>query len=338
MPSPLVVSPTVLDFHAVAPGQQGPGIVNDPSLPPWSVNMSGGVIVRGVTTETSVRAGVSGGAAFALRDLLVLDWVLEEVDPGELPPGHHGRPPQVKVLEEVAHSDGVVPLAVAPGQVVLARVMYAAPESGTGASGTLHISGDGWDPIDVPLSLFLSDVSTTFTRPPIVLAQGTSTQVAIDIQVLAGPDAPVQYEMSRTQSHTGVSLIGQTGFQATSAPTPAVLTFGVAIDAPLGDNTLAIDQIALNRRTGMLVPVSIGADPQPDEARTAIGIKAAARADVLGAPTSSVVAVTQADGTAVVDCFVQHFEHGEVYYCPAFGAHEVHGDIRAKYDRWGGPT
>jgi len=338
MSTALLVSPVSIDFHAVAPGQQGPSITNDPSLPPWAVNFSGGVSVRGVSSDTSVRASVSGDPAFALRDLLVLDWVLEDVDPGELPPNHRGRPPQVKVLEEVARSDGVAPLAVAAGQVVLARVMYAAPQSGTGANGTLHINGDGWDPIDVPLSLLLSDVSTTFTRPPIVLPQGTSTQIAIDIQVLAGPDTPVQYEMSRTQLHSGVSLIGQTSFQATSVPTPAVLTFSVALDAPLGDNTLAIDQIALNRRTGMLVPVSVGPDPQPDAARTAIGIKAAARADVLGTPISAISKVTGSDGTVVVDCFMQQFEHGDVYYSPAFGAHEVHGDIRTKYNQWGGPT
>jgi hypothetical protein len=52
------------------------------------------------------------------------------VDPGELPPGHHGPPPQQLVTKIVAGSDGIKPLAVSKDQNVLVRVEFKALNNG----------------------------------------------------------------------------------------------------------------------------------------------------------------------------------------------------------------
>jgi hypothetical protein len=100
------------------------------------------------------------------------------------------------------------------------------------------------------------------------LVQGRATAVTFETRVTAGPNPPhVHYEMSRTQLHAGVTIVGQTDFSATRVPQQQTMILGTAIDAPLGDNTLAIEQVAFNVGTGMLVPVIVATDPTPDEAR-----------------------------------------------------------------------
>jgi hypothetical protein len=337
---PVAFVPHDLNFGAVAAGSDGPSIAVDPSFGPPAISFAGGVQIAQAPADANVTATIEGDTStFQVRDVVLMEWVLEPVDPTELPPGHHGPPPKVRVLEVVDRSDGVSLLAVKKDQLVLVRAMYTAPADGGPFTATLVIVGDTWERIEVPLSLFPSAVSTTFLNTPIELAQGRATAVTFETRVTAGPNPPhVHYEMSRTQLHAGVTIVGQTDFSATRVPQQQVLTLGTTIDAPLGDNSLAIEQIAFNIGTGMLVPVRVTADPTPDEARIAIARKAAARADVLGRQTSPVLSVNDPNGIPIPGGFVQHFERGDIYFSPAFGAHEVHGEIKEKYDQTGGPN
>jgi hypothetical protein len=251
-------TPDHFDFGAVIPGSTGPDISVDPSFGPPQVSFAGAVQIKVVPVDANVTAAVAEGTAFfKVRDIIALEWVWEEVDPGELGPGHHGPPPKVKVLEVAAQSDGVTPLAVKQGQYLLVRVEYLAPNDGGVYAGKLVVLGDAWDPIQVPLSFYLSYVSTTVLHTPIELAQGTPTDVTVEFKVAAGPDSNVRYEISQTQLHSGVSIVGQNEFIATSVAQQKTLQLRTAIDAPVGDNNLAIDQFFLNRRSGLFVPVTI---------------------------------------------------------------------------------
>jgi hypothetical protein len=59
--------------------------------------------------------------------------------------------------------------------------------------------------------------------------------------------------------------------------------------------------------------------------------------DFLGWPISGVLKVTDANGVELGDTV--RFQNAVVYYSPATGTHEVHGDIREAYEsRFGGPT
>ena len=191
--------------------------------------------------------------------MTVMEWVLEPVDPGELPPGHKGPLPKVKVLEIVNQNDGSSPVSVI-GQYLLVRVQYSAFFSGPNPTGTLMIEGDTWEKISVPLSFFPAQLITELPVTPLVIGRGQSVASPIVVHCTAGQQGTdVTYEMSRSQLHTGISIQG-------TAPSPLHVNFGerrnasilfkADSDAPLGANSLAIDQLAFGRH-GFLLPVDI---------------------------------------------------------------------------------
>jgi hypothetical protein len=251
-------SPASLSFGAVAPESGGPDISVDPSFGPPGISFAGAVSVTNVPAPATVTAAIKSGAPiFKVRDLIVLDWVLEPVDPGELPPGHHGPLPRVKVLEVSGQSDGLTPLAVTTGQYLVVRVEYAAPSEGSNFAGVLAVTGDAWEPVEIALSLYLSGVSTTVLHTPVKLAQGTMTDMTIATKVVSGPNGMVRFEMSPTQLHSGVSISGTNEFFATDAMQDFVLRLRAATDAPIGDNALAINRFFMNNRSGFFVPITM---------------------------------------------------------------------------------
>lgn len=251
-------SPSNLNFGAVSPESSGPDISVDPSLGPPALSFSGALRIPSVSVSTNITAVIkSGSPYFRIRDVIALDWVWETVDPGELPPGHRGPPPKVRVLEITAQSDGREPFAVTIGQYVLVRVEYLAPAAGGDFAGVLSVTSDLWEPIELPLSFKLSYVSTSIADTPVALWQGTTTDVKIGTQVIAGPDSKVRFEISPTQIHSGVSIVGPSEFFATSALQDFTLTLRAAADSPIGDNTLAINKFFINMRSGFFVPITI---------------------------------------------------------------------------------
>ena len=252
-----------LNFGAVHAGASGPNIYVDPSLGPPAISFNGGVEIKSAPVDAQVTAHIEGDTVhFGVRDIILMEWTMEDVDPGELPPGHHGRPPQVKVLEVVGQSDGTTPLAVTTGQYVLVRAQYFTSFLDQGTLGaTLVIEGDTWDRIEVPLSLFLAGVLTIFTAPPLEIVAGQSAATPILIQSTGRP-IDVSYTISQTQLHSGLSIAANSFPTNPGDSLNRQLTFQADLNAPLGANTLALDQWDFTR-TGLLLPVNILAPPPP---------------------------------------------------------------------------
>jgi hypothetical protein len=142
--TPVNFSPSALDFGGVFPGSDGPDITVDPSLGPPAISFAGGVKIDPVPSDALLTAKILGDTSqFKLRDVIVMEWQLKEVDCSELPGGcHHGPPPKAKVLEIVAESNGSTPIQVRKDQVVLIRVAYAALHTGGTFKSTLSINGE----------------------------------------------------------------------------------------------------------------------------------------------------------------------------------------------------
>lgn len=251
------VVPSNLDFGGIEPGGSGPDISVDPSLGPPRISFKGGVAIKAVPGAATVRASIAGDALFSVRDLIAMDWTWEEVDPGELPPGHRGPPPRVKVLEVSNQVAGDGALTVAAGQYLLVRVAYQAPQSGGRFAGELTIAAEGWVPIVVPLSAFLSGAAISYTGDAVHLTQGMAGAVPLSVQVMAGPEGGVDFAMSATQLHTGIALADAGHCEATAAPQTFPLPLRAAADAPLGANSIAVDWVFFNRRHGLFIPVII---------------------------------------------------------------------------------
>lgn len=193
MATPVNYSPTNLNFGAVRPETIGPDISVDPSFGPPAISFNGGIEIKSAPVNAQVTARVVGDTVhFRVRDIILLEWTMEPVDPSELPPGHKGPLPKVKVLEVVGQGDGITPLAVATGQYVLVRVAYDTTfVSQDVVTATLVIQGDAWDAIQVPLSLSMAEVRTLFTSPPLVITAGQTASTPILIQSQAGGATPV---------------------------------------------------------------------------------------------------------------------------------------------------
>src|ERR1043166_5784826 len=122
MPSPVTFAPQSLNFGGVVAGSGGPDISLDPSFPADAISFQGGIQIANAPVDANVTARITGDTSrFQVRDISVLQWVLRDVDPNELPPGHHGGLPKERVLELVAQGDGSQPLLVKKGQFVLVR-------------------------------------------------------------------------------------------------------------------------------------------------------------------------------------------------------------------------
>jgi hypothetical protein len=183
-----------------------------------------------------------------------VEWVLKPVDPGELPPGHQGPLPKVKELEVVGRTDGAGAIAVKKGQYILIRVAYASGNVAGTFNATLVIQLGATS--EVPLSLFIADVRTTFIITPLLIQQGQHIDLPVSVKSVAGPGVDVSYKMSPLQLHTGITLAPVSVHLNTNEEKQIKLTFQAAPDAPLGPNTLFVDQIAF-RPMGILLPVNI---------------------------------------------------------------------------------
>jgi hypothetical protein len=254
---PVSFTPKSLSFSGVLPNSAGPDISIDPSLPADAVSFQGGVQIASAPNTTNVTAHIQGNdGIFKVRDLLILQFVLRDVDPNELPHGHHGPLPKERVLELVSQGDGSQPLPVKKGQFVLTRVKYAAPGSGNVLSGTLVIQGDGWETVQVPLSLFVAEVVTTFGETLLTIHQGQQVNLPITVRSVAGPEIDVRYRSSPLQLHTGISLTPTTVHVQQGQALSVNLTLKAEPDAPLGENTIFIEQVDFASK-GLLLPVNV---------------------------------------------------------------------------------
>jgi hypothetical protein len=135
--------PSTIDYGSVAKGGTAFGATTC------------GVLSAPVNVTARISDDTSGGA---LTLLSVTSWMIETVtetpDPSELPAGTPPpKPVKVQVPVQQGQSNGVTPLAVAPGQYVQVNIQFA-PTASTSApmTATLLISGDTWSaPVAIPI-------------------------------------------------------------------------------------------------------------------------------------------------------------------------------------------
>jgi hypothetical protein len=286
MAIPVKFAPQALGFGGVEPGSSGPDITVDPNIAtvaPEVMSLAGGLIIQSAPAAANVAAHIEDTSVFTVRDVTVREFVLVEVDPLELPPGFKGHPKH-RVLETVAQSDGSVPLAVKKGQFVLVRVQYTAPNRDGTFTGRLVIQGDTWETVEVPLSLFTANIETIFGITPLIISQGRQAELQAFVKSLAGPAVDVHYETSRLQLHTGISLDANSLHLNSGESTSTKLILHADKDAPLGENTLFIDEIAFKRK-GLLLPVQVVPIPEA-LLRAEASRKIRAKYDEIGGPNS----------------------------------------------------
>jgi len=242
-------TPSSFDFRAPV-DSTGPEITSDVDLTnPASVSFHGGVRFDGATSDTVATAQITSGSnVFAVRDLIVLEWVWEPVDPGELPPGHSGPPPRVRVLEAAGSHTGPGSIAVKAGQVLLVRVTYTAGSSPASSSGTLAVTAPGWDAVSVPLAL------TTFVPPPasivdtrllfdsLTIVVGRQAELPIEVTWVSGPASTVAFERSPVFQDAHVSVQPASVQVAPQQTVVVRLQLQAAPDAPTGTFDFAIRQ------------------------------------------------------------------------------------------------
>ncbi len=262
MPAPVTFAPQTLNFGGVLPNSEGPDITVDPSLPADAMSFQGGVQIGNAPANANVTASIAGDTShFQIRDVSVLERVLRDVDPNELPPGHHGPLPKERVLELVAQGDGSQPLPVKKGQFVLVRVKYLTRRSEGVFTGTLLIQGDTWETVPVPLSLFLAEVTTNIGTTLLTISQGQQINLPITVSSVVGPETDVRYELSTLQLHTGISLTPTTFHVERGESLSASLALQAIPDAPLGENTVFIRQSGFFRSPSL--PLAINIIPAP---------------------------------------------------------------------------
>ncbi len=264
MSIPVIYAPQTLDFGGVRLGSFGPDIseaIPFSDLP----NFEGSIEIKEAPVDANVITYISGDTErFSIRDVYVLEWELEPVDTGELPPGFHGPVPKVRQLEVVTKSDGTGALFVAAGQVLLVRIAYAAQNVDGSYGATLVIQGDTWDTVEVPLSLFISDIATTFDASPVQIVQGQQVTVPMIVTSIAGPAADPSYEASVLLVDTGISITPTIVHVEPQQSIAASLTLTADVTAPLGANTIFVDQLCFNHRRGMFLMVNVLPQPQVD--------------------------------------------------------------------------
>lgn len=241
-PRPLSFLPSNLDFGIVLPRTTGPSLVVDPSIPPPRVSFNGGIEIDSAPADATVNASITGDTThFQVRDIIVIDTFVDEV-------GNVSR-------EVVVQAAGDVPVEVKERQLLLVRVQYSALDSEGTFRGTCVIQSDAWETISVPLSITLGGIETDFPSP-IVVTQGQDSEVPVVVRSLGGPKVSVTYSISSSQLDSGLSIVGAPIQVSPHETKPATIVFRVDPEAPLGIQTVAIDQFA-PQHTSELVQVLV---------------------------------------------------------------------------------
>ena len=199
------------------------------------------------TTETSRSAGFSGPVenltatiagdtshVFNVVSVTVYDVVI----------GHSPHGAETFTLNQVAQSNGVTPLSVAKGQVIAIVVQYV-PTASTpdSVSAMVAVNGDGLDPVSIPLSAALGEVSVDV--PTVTVEQNKSTTVNVTVTLKAGPTTTVTLAVGpnpatpKTAPPSGFVSLSPTSVQISSGK-PGTLKLTVNPGALSGEVSGAI--------------------------------------------------------------------------------------------------
>ncbi len=194
----------------------------------------------------------------------------------------------------------------------------------------------------------LGQITTTVIGGPVTVEAGGTGDLSINIEAVndSGVATSADYTIDPPVTHLAQSGSWTVPIPPGVSTQQATLTFAAADSAAAGTLTVAIHESVV------FGPVKDGAHQQYDyvlpDPTVVIGVNPAgpaidAKAAALGAAfTGAAVETVQhliwgttpADGPA----FRRRYENCTIYYSAAFGAHEIHGDIRAKFDRLPDPT
>jgi len=256
-----LAGPQTVAFGGVLPGSSGPDITVNPTFGPPGINFAGGIQIN-APADATVHATISGDTSvFQVRDLTVLDFELQPVDEGELPHGHKGPIPKVKVLAIQTQVGGNGSVAIKKGQKLLVRVHYDSPAGDAAKNAELNVVGDTWPAAQAPVSLFTAQVVSTLGIDALTLFQGQTAKIPLLIRSVVGPATNVAFETSRTQLHTGISMEPTVIHLGRGEAKSVFLTLHAAPDAPLGENTVFLAQSDF-RLSSVLVPVRIVPVPE----------------------------------------------------------------------------
>lgn len=178
----------------------GPSPINCGVIPPGT-NTTATVKCTDLSAPANVTASISGdtsGGALKVSSVIsiVTKIELQFPDPGELPPGSKPIPIRVEVPVQVGESNGITPLAVEAGQYVEVVVEFApifeiTPDT---CAATLNIEGNNWNPIAIPITATVAEISVTI--PSISVTQGESTTVDVSVICGTGPETTVNLSLS----------------------------------------------------------------------------------------------------------------------------------------------
>jgi Ricin-type beta-trefoil lectin domain-like len=204
-----------------------------------------GAVTAPVNVTASITDDHSGGAITILSVAsFITKTEIEFPDPGDLPPGTKPVGIRTVVLEQIAQSNGVTPLAIASGQSVVVTIQFA-PARSTAAtcSATLLIQGDTWNPVSIPISAAVGELSVMV--PVITVRQGAKTTVDVKVTSVAGKGTPVKLIMDSEGSAYSPNVVVE--FNSSSSSTVSLPTIdpgksGTAQLTVTADPTLAIGQ------------------------------------------------------------------------------------------------
>lgn len=259
MGTQVAYSPSNIDFGAVAPGSSGTllGPVSD-------VPLQIGVVVDPVPVKAAVTARIIGDSThFAVNSVYVYELQRVPIPSWELGPGVH-RPPGSKPATQgeyvlVAQSDGVTPISVSPGQILIVIPEYDVLNAQGLVQADMEIDGDTWDTITVPLSFLVAQIVTTVT--PQNIARESRGSVNIKVRSVAGPTTEVVYSLHLGPESIGFSMGPVTVPVPAGGVVPASLDIAVSSNVSLGLQYLIVYYSAFGgEQVGLLyLPITITA-------------------------------------------------------------------------------
>lgn len=334
MANPPLSFPSVIHFFSVAPGT--------------SASSGGGGLLQ-VAGDVAVRIDGDDSGVFSVATLETQALVHNPDAPPHAP----------RVWETVTTVDGPGPISMEAASALLITVAFACPadpqKDAFGASAVVVASGTRVPLLlQVPISAIVDSGRLTIEprlandRIPSFSAGQTSnigfrisSSIRRDVSGIFTCDPPP----GPTPNTSPFS--SDTEPQFPTVPARGSIDVVLAVTCARGtaagnyDVAFRFDDIERNVEFGVGVltikVIATGANNGNPEAaaRDAIAQEAAQNGFRLGAATSGVQSL-QFFGSS--DVFVQHYEHGSIFYSPATGAHEVNGEISAKYDFLGGPA
>ena len=294
-----------------------------------------------LSADDTVTMALTSGAAFFAFGLSSYDLVLQEVDQWELPPGHHGR---VFYWDRILAQrvDGGSPLTALAGQQVTVDVGLEIPNhalppgpvsgavsfQGASLTGSVALSGtylavDEATPIGQKwLALggesFFGPVLSNTTADP----DGGGTRQQFANGMLYDTPGRGAFFVGPSIEQKWLSATATGDYVRTSVGMPVGDTFSTAEGGQAQRFEFGVAVIRADRR-GFAVYGAIYADCAQFG-----DLSSAGNQPFLGLPNSD----------EQVNAFgrFQGFDGADIYWTPALGAHEVHGEIRRHWYALGG--